>query len=279
MGPRRVRDTAALLDAIGGPYAGDPFVVAPPQRAYADEVGAPVGRLRVALATTPWNGVDPDPEVTAATRATATVLEGLGHEVTEIGEVFEWEPFLDAMTDLWAADNAHTIDAFAEFIGRPVDDTTLEPVTVASVEYGRTVSATRLIDCLEVSNTAARRFGRLLTDQDVLLTPTLGRPPAPLGTYDPSKAMELRDIFSTWSPWENFLPVFNATGQPAISLPLQQSAAGLPLGMQLVGPNGGEALLLRLAASLEEAMPWKDRIPPIHVSRTPEELPRPSSEG
>lgn len=274
---RSVRDTAALLDAIGGPSDGDPFVVAPPDRTYSAEVGAPVGRLRVALATDPWNGIDPDPEVTAAARTTAELLESLGHEVVETQDLLDWEPFLDAMTDLWAADNAHTIDAFATFVGRPVDDTTLEPVTVASVEYGRTVSATRLIDALDVANTAARRMGRLLAEHDVLLTPTLGRLPARLGTYDPTEAMELHDIFSTWSPWENFLPVFNATGQPALSLPLHMSDSGLPIGMQLVGPNGGESVLIRLAAQLEEALPWKDRVPPIHVSRDAADLPQPST--
>jgi amidase len=85
--------------------------------------------------------------------------------------------------------------------------------------------------------------------------------------YDPSASVELTSVFDVWSAWESFLPIFNATGQPAISLPLHHSDSGLPIGMQLVAGFGHEALLLRLAAALEQALPWRDRIPPIHVTR------------
>ena len=107
-----VRDTAALLDCLSGPAPGDPFLVAPPARPFREEVGAPVERLRVAFCTQPWSGDADDPQVTAATRATATLLEDLGHDVAEVRPTFAWEPFLDAMTDVWAADTAHTVDAW-----------------------------------------------------------------------------------------------------------------------------------------------------------------------
>jgi amidase len=113
----------------------------------------------------------------------------------------------------------------------------------------------------------ARAMGWFFASHDVLLTPTLGRPVAPLRRYDPHEPIELGQIFDAWSPWESFLPVFNATGQPAITLPLHQDDSGLPIGMQLVAGFGHESLWLRLAARLEEALPWRDRTPPIHVSR------------
>jgi amidase len=100
---------------------------------------------------------------------------------------------------------------------------------------------------------------------DVLLTPTLGAQLPPVGEYDPHAPTSPRDTFATWSRWESFLPVFNTTGQPAVSLPLHESPSGLPIGMQLVAGVGEEALLLSLSASLEEALPWSHRRPSAYV--------------
>jgi amidase len=262
---RSVRDTAGLLDCLAGPAPGDPFVIAPPERPFRAEVGARVGRLHVAWCSDPWSGDAVDPQVAAATAATAELLGGLGHDVEAVHPTFAWEPFLQAMTDVWAADAAHTVDSMARTTGRAAGPDTLEGATLAAVEYGRTVTAGRLVEGLEQANALARRMGTFFRQYDVLLTPTLGRLPVALGVYDPTAPTQLRDIFSTWAPLESFLPLFNATGQPAISLPLHQSAEGLPIGMQLVGASGAESLLLRLAAQLEEAAPWADRRPPLHV--------------
>jgi len=263
---RSVRDTAAMLDALGGPAYGDPFVIPGPARPFLEEMGSPVEPLRIAYWSAPWSGQDADPEVVAATEATAQLLESLGHHVESATPQFDWEPFLVAMTDVWAADNAHTVDGLAAYLGKSVDADTLEGSTLAAVEYGRTVSAGRLLDAMGQANHLARIMGWFFSSYDILLTPTLGRLPAPLKMYDPTEPVELRQMFETWSPWESFLPVFNATGQPAISLPLHMSESGLPIGMQLVGGFGTESLLLRLSSQLEEALPWSGRIPPIHVS-------------
>jgi amidase len=263
---RSVRDTAALLDAVHGPMYGDPFAVSEPTRPFLAEVGADVEPLRIAYWTKPWSGHDPDPEITAATEATATLLASLGHIVEEATPEVDWESFLQAMTDVWASDNAHIVDGFAAMIGREVDTDTLEGSTLTAVEYGRTVTAGQFLNAMDVGNTVARRMGWFFTKHDVLLTPTLGRLPAELGVYEPGEPTDLRDTFNVWSPLESFLPMFNASGQPAISLPLHQSASGLPIGMQLVGAFGSEPLLLRLSAQLEAALPWQDRVPPLHVS-------------
>jgi amidase len=264
---RSVRDTAAMLDHLGGPAYGDPFVITPPERPFFAEVGAPVEKLRVAYWSTPWSGQEADPQISAATEKTARLLESMGHHVEETTPSVEWEPFLRAMTDVWAADNAHTIDGLAAYLGVTPGPDNLEGSTLAAVEYGRTVTAGQLIDAMEQANVLARTMGWFFSSHDVLLTPTLGRPLASLGMYDPSASVELTSVFDVWSAWESFLPIFNATGQPAISLPLHHSDSGLPIGMQLVAGFGHEALLLRLAAALEQALPWRDRIPPIHVTR------------
>ncbi len=262
---RSVRDTAALLDCLSGPAPGDPFVVAPPARPYREEVGAPTGRLRIAFCTAPWSGDDADPEVVAATTSTAGLLAELGHDVDEVRPAFGWEPFLTAMTDVWAADSAHTIDTVAKAVSRTVSADTVEGATLTAVEHGRQVSAQQLLAGLDQANLLARRMGTFFQQYDVLLTPTLGRLPAPLGRYDPTASVPLHETFAGWAAWESFLPVFNATGQPAISLPLHTSDDGLPIGMQLVGAYGAEALLLRLSAQLEQAAPWADRRPPLYA--------------
>lgn len=264
---RSIRDTAALLDELAGPMSGDPFAIPGPARPFRDEVGAPVEPLRIAFWSAPWSGHDEDPQIATATESTARTLADLGHTVEHATPPFDWEPFLQAMTDVWAADNAHTIDGFAHMIGREADADTLEGSTLAAVTYGRTVTAQQLLDAFDQANLIARRMGWFFTSHDILLTPTLGRLPQRLGVYDPTAPLDLRDVFATWGPWEAFLPAFNASGQPAISLPLHMSEEGLPIGMQLVGPFGSESLLLRLAAQLEQALPWAERVPPIHVSR------------
>jgi amidase len=100
---------------------------------------------------------------------------------------------------------------------------------------------------------------------DVLLTPTLGAQLPAVGHYDPHARTTPHDTFAEWSRWESFLPVFNTTGQPAITLPLHQSPDGLPIGMQLVAGPGRDGLLLSLAATLEQALPWAGRRPPAYV--------------
>jgi amidase len=263
---RSVRDTAALLDSLSGPAYGDPFVIPGPDRPFLSEVGATVEPLRIAYWSAPWSGEDADPEVVAATEKTAQLLESMGHHVEEATPEFEWEPFLKAMTDVWAADNAHTVDGLAAYLGIAPGPDNLEGSTLAAVEYGRTVTAGQLLDAMGQANTHSRTMGWFFSSHDVLLTPTLGRQVAQLGRYDPKSPIELSQTFQMWSAWESFLPVFNATGQPAISLPLHQGESGLPIAMQLVGGFGQESLLVRLASQLEQALPWQTRIPPIHAS-------------
>lgn len=266
---RSVRDAAVALDVLAGPMPGDPFEIPPAAGSYLGALGAPVAPLRIAYCAQPWSGQAGDGEVAAATESTAHLLAELGHDVEQASPAFLWESFLQAMTDLWSATSAHTIDSFAAGFGRPVDESTLEGPTLAMVQAGRAVTSQRLLDGIDAVNSMARAMGRFFTTYDVLLTPTLGALPAALGQYDPHALTPPRETFAAWSHLESFLPVFNATGQPAISLPLHQSSSGLPIGMHLVGRFGSESLLLRLAAALEEAAPWSGRVPPLHVSGTP----------
>ncbi len=270
---RTVRDAALLLDVLGGPTPGDHEGVPRPSTPFAQAPFMKVAPLRIAWWSHPWSGHEPDPAVTEATAATASLLESLGHQVEVDTPTFSWEAYLQAMTDVWASTNAHTIDGLAAALGRAVNTDTVEGSTLAMVEYGRQVSALQLLNAIDVETSLTYLMTEFFSRYDVLLTPTLGAVLPPVGHYDPQAWIEPRDTFATWSRWESFLPVFNTTGQPAISLPLHQSPEGLPIGMQLVAGPGEEALLLSLAAQLEEALPWADRLPPTYVGQPAMSLP------
>lgn len=263
---RTVRDTAACLDVLSGPFPGDPWVAPSPVRPFLDEAGHAPGRLRIAYCFEPWSGRAAIDEMRLACEATARLLEDLGHDVVEARPAFSWEAFLDAMTIVWAATTAQTVDGFAHAAGRVPGPDTLELPTLRMVELGRSVDAGQLLTALDAAGYVARQLGAFFEEHDVLLTPTLGAPPARLGTYEPDAELEPRELFDSWSQLESFLPVFNATGQPAVSLPLHQGGTGLPIGMQLVGRFGDEATLIRLGAQLEQALPWAGRLPPLHVA-------------
>ena len=187
------------------------------------------------------------------------------HVVEEAAPAFSWEAFLTAMSTVWAATNAQSIDGFARAMGAEVSDETLEATTLAMVEQGRALHARHLLDALDVEVALTAMMAGFLSEHDVLLTPTLGALPPEIGRYDPAAPNPLHDTFADWSRWETFLPLSNVTGQPAISLPLHLSPEGLPIGMQLVGGMGQEALLLQLSAQLEQALPWAARTPPAYA--------------
>ena len=259
---RSVRDAAVLLDVLGGPTPGDHEGVPRPDVSFLRALDEPVRPLRVAWWSHPWSGHDPDPVVAEATAATAALLEGLGHHVVPDRPAFSWEAYLQAMTDVWAATNAHTIDGLAAALGREASEENVEGSTLAMVEYGRRVTALQLLSAIDVETSLTYLMTEFFSRYDVLLTPTLGATLPPVGHYDPLAPTDPRDTFATWSRWESFLPVFNTTGQPAISLPLHQGPDGLPIGMQLVAGPGQEAVLLQLSAQLEQALPWSGRRPP-----------------
>jgi amidase len=159
------------------------------------------------------------------------------------------------------------VDAIAAETGRPVDASTLEPVSLDLVARARRLGAARIDAARTYLQALQRAFARFFGGVDVLLTPALTRPPEPRGVYAQAAGpADFEAFFRRCDRTGAFLPPFNAGGQPALSLPLGWSEAGLPLGLQLVGPRGAEARLLQLAADLERAQPWSGRRPAVHVA-------------
>jgi amidase len=262
---RTVRDSAVLLDLIEGPEPGDPYYAARPGRPYAAEVRLDPGTLRVAVLRQPWGGRRPTGPVSAALSETARLLESLGHEVEEVALELgvPWEEFVLANARMWTANLAPWIDGIAAATGRSVDETTLEPVVLASYRYGHRVTADELVRALAMRNSVSRTFARHFERYDVLLSPTLPEPPVPLGTYgegaDQLDGLGWLDRLLDRSP---YTAAANVSGVPSMSVPLAVDR-GLPIGMQFTAAFGREDLLFRLAGQLEQAAPWAHRKPPV----------------
>jgi amidase len=262
---RTVRDTAGVLDAVAGPGPGDPYTAPPPIRPWRDEVGADPGRLRIGFRTLRCDGSgESHPDIVTAVNAAAGLLGDLGHHVEETPMLALDDPLLgNALGVGFAAVVAREVDRLGEMLGRPVELGELEPVNALQAEMGRSVTAAQWLAALEGMQLFSRRVAAWWADgNDVLLLPTSPEPPVPLGQLAPlskdpmALLMDAGALITFTFPW-------NVTGQPAISLPLHWNDDGLPIGVQLVAAAGREDVLLRVAAQLEEARPWRDRRPPM----------------
>lgn len=264
---RSVRDTATLLDRVQGPALGDPFHIAPPQQSYRSLLDREPGSLRIAVQEHALNGQLTSPEVSASLRKVCQTLEDLGHRVTpvvaDIG--LSWEAFVELNARFWSSNTAAWIDAIAAATGRSIDDSTLEPATLALYRLGRELSATELLGAMYQRNIVTRNVGQLFSHYDVLLTPTLPDTPPVIGQYnDGQEALDGRGWMARVFDHSPFTAVFNVSGCPAMSMPLaHDSAGGLPIGMQFGAGYGREDLLLQLAAQMERALPWNARRPAI----------------
>ncbi len=266
---RSVRDVAAVLDAVHGPGPGDPYAAPPPLRPYGEEVGADPGKLRIGLWTEPMvdGPVDLDPQVTAAVRDTATLLEGLGHEVSEPDlSALRGFDLLSPFLVRWAAGQAAIAEQLEMATGAKIGPDDVEPLTWALIEKGRGYTAGQYLLAVGQHQMASRLIAGVFDGgYDLLLSPTMGEQPPPLGSFDDS-GPEPMAAFGRGFVDGCFTAIWNATGQPAISLPLHWSEEGLPMGSQLIAPYGREDLLLRVAAQLEAEHPWADRVPPVFAA-------------
>lgn len=291
---RTVRDSAALLDATCGPWPGAPYVAPRPARPFLEEVGADPGPLRIALCTTPLLGSsDVDPACIEVAERAAALCEELGHRVEESAPRLDAEGLRDAFLRLVAADTAWQLSEWAALTGTRPSPEGYEPSTLLIALIGRKLRAPEVVEAWSRMRVAGDRMAEFFDIYDVLLTPTLARPPWPLGALAPTAGEErvmravralpaqplLALVFrqlaeKVTEPIPN-TPLFNLTGQPAASLPLGWSE-GLPVGVQVAARFGDEATLLRLSAQLEEARPWRDRRPALG-ERSSSAAPAPSA--
>lgn len=269
---RSVRDSAAALDAGFGAAPGEAFPFPKPERPFLAEVGAPTGKLRIAVASGPFGRLAPTPEISAEVKRVAKLLEGMGHHVEERAPTIDYAGYLRAFIAIWIAGAGGQVAGIEAMTGRKGGPENLEPIVWLAVQAARKMSALEHFAALAMQSATSRALGAFFENCDVLLTPTVARPTPEVGS-----AANLLQTNVTLDAWfENvmaivpYTPLCNFTGVPAISLPLGQLGSGasaLPLGMHFIAPMGEDARLIRLAAALEEAAPWRDRRAPVHVTR------------
>jgi amidase len=263
---RTVLDCATLLDVIAGAAPGDPYTAPPPARPFAAEVGVDPGALRVMVAPgPPFPPGTVDPRVQAVADTAAAVLADLGHALVDDVPRFDAAAVRHAIAVVHAVDNARTYGFVAEHLGRPPAEDELDPVTWDMVREGRRVTGAEHADAVDLLQGETRAAAAAFTTADVLLAPTLNVLPPEPGALSASRGT-VDAFFDVEFAATGWTTLANVTGWAAISLPLGM-VDGLPVGVQLLAP--GEEVLLRVAAQLEAALPWRDRRPPEVAQLTP----------
>jgi len=261
---RTLRDTAALLDAVRGPGVGDTVIAAPPARPYLQELGVDPGRLRIGLLDHHPFGGPVHEQCALAARNAAALLESLGHDVAPGFPAAMADPeFGRRFSALWSTNMGVSLGRIAAQLGRDLGPGDVEPVNQAQADFARSVSGVDFAMAQAATVDFRRAVQQWWADGwDLLLTPTLGEPPVEIGTFANNLDSPMVPMVraATYVP---FTPAFNASGQPAISLPLHWTPEGLPVGVQLVAAYGREDLLFQVAAQLEVAQPWAHRRPEI----------------
>ncbi len=265
-----VRDAAVMLDWMSKPQVGDPFVIPRPTESYAKLAKKKAAPLRVALITNDIVGIKPDKEVVAATQAAAKQLQSMGHVVEEYKADIGGIETLLTLNQIFFFGFADRLDGYAKRMGRKVGPDTIEPAMLKVYHWSRELKTSDYFAALAGANIARRRLAQVYAKHDIWLSPTTARTSEPWGRYhlartdvDPAGNFTSK-MFAV--PCQYTIP-HNLMGTPAISLPLALHSNGLPIGVQIAGRPAEEHLILQLATALEKAMPWKQRVPPLHVSR------------
>jgi amidase len=263
---RTVLDTAVGLDLISGYEPGDSFLVPPPPSPFAEAASREPGRLRVGFIVESPNGVPVDPECQQAVRDSVELLRELGHDVEEARFPFD-ERYVENFIKVWIGGTGEELHTCEAWLGEPLDRSKLEPMTAQMAEIADAQSATDLLIAMDALRRMSREILQFWTDHDVLVTPTLARPPIEIGALRPAEGEPPIQMLMNAAEFVPFTPVFNVTGQPAVSLPLHMTGDGLPVGVQFVGAPAAEETLISLAAQLEQARPWADRHPPLFAAQ------------
>ena len=280
---RSVRDSAAMLDAtaVSDPHYPDAIRVG--ERPYLQEVSHAPGKLRIAYTAEPFMGDMMDDECLKVLQETVALCRELGHELVEAAPQIDGKAYAKATMTMLAGEIRADIDEAGRMLGQRPAPSFFEKATWALGLMGGKITSGDFVQAMRIMQRTAYQIHQFFGDYDVLLTPTLAQPPAISGTMLPTgaeamalqiigrlragsvlKALKMLDTAAADSfRFTPSTPLFNATGQPAMSVPLGGSKDGLPIGMQFIGRFADEATLLRLAAQLEQAKPWANEVPPM----------------
>jgi amidase len=259
---RTVLDNALMLDVTAGADIGAPFYPPPPLRPFAEEVGADPGRLRIAFSDQPIIQTDVHADCKAAVHEIAKLCEDLGHHVEEAKPQVSGDNFNQFFTTVWLGMVAWMIRDWERRTGRKAEPEYFERHTWKMYSIDAKTRPSDFLLAVQDMHLFAREVAPFFEQYDLWLTPTLTRPPPPLGWFD-FDAKNPHQSTERMEQYPRFTSVANVTGQPAISLPLCWDGDGLPIGIQLMGRYADEATILRVAAQLEGARPWAHRWPEL----------------
>jgi amidase len=260
---RTVADTAAMLDVLAGYDPGDAAWAPPPAQSYATAAARPPGRLRIAVTLVPpLPDAGVDGRSAAALGDAAALCQSLGHDVEEVTP--PWQS--DEIAELFGAYfGAHVaLNVYLAALACGFEAPQPDQMEALSFELWRRAAQ---LSAVQFQVLQAQIQGRMrsliafLERFDALLTPALAQRPLPLGSLD-GNAPDASETFSRSGYFTPFTPIFNASGQPAVTVPLYHGDDGLPLAIQIAGRPAGEPTLIALAAQLEAAQPWSARRAP-----------------
>jgi amidase len=269
-----------MLDATKGPDVGAPYVI-PDAGPFLPEVDRQPGKLKIAFSVKSMLGKHVHADCIQGVEETVDLLTQLGHTVTEDAPAINGEEYSLQFLTVVAAQMRADMEEAAQAAGKKVSLDDFDITTFGTGLFGMLLKASDYVHALRYLQSVSREIGRFFENYDVLLTPVLNQPPVKIGALKPSanEQTQLKVIARTGQTWvleamnvirplaaQTFefipwTPVFNVTGQPAMSVPLHWNEEGLPIGMHFVGRWGDEATLFRLAGQLEKAKPWFDKSP------------------
>ncbi len=254
---RSVRDAAALLDCVAGPDLGAPHITAAPAVSFAAAASAPSMSLKIAVLQGSMLGTAVHPESRLAVEHAARRLEALGHTLIECPITLDFEEFAEHINFIWCAFAAQFVDQVTRATGCAPTNDNFEAVTLTCAEFGVNTNAVQLLAAMDYVNRITRETALAFEDFDALMSSTVATPPPRHGVLDQNDPnISAMDWTRQTFRYATNTPLFNSTGQPAISLPLHWTEDGLPLGVQFAAKVGHEGLLLNLATALEADYNW-----------------------
>ncbi|WP_349295492.1 amidase (plasmid) [Thioclava sp. 'Guangxiensis'] len=257
-----VRDNARMLDVSHGADIGDPYAAPPISESFEAAMNRPLGRLRIGLQVTPPEGHHFDPECTAAARYAADLLRDLGHEVVELTPHYDNAALKRAWRVIGGVSCAQSVDQVARAKGIADPDALLEPVNAEWIAEGRRTSGVAYLEAVQVLHRTSRDMGAYFQQVDAYLSPTTAQIAPQIG-YLAGAGMGLDAFYDRFWAHAPLTAVFNASGCPAMNVPLYWTKDNLPVGCQIGAAFGADGLLFQIAAQLEKAAPWAHRLPPM----------------
>lgn len=265
---RSVRDSAALLDVTHGPAPGDPYHAPFFSGSFGDAHLRDPGRLRIVIDLNPINGSKVHPDCIEGVHRAARLCESLGHHIVDGTLDYDRQQLGNATGTLVIANVRNNILRRAQLLGVEPGPDNIEALTMNFLEMGKQITGDAYASAINTIHMTTRRLEAFFKDHDLVLSPTLVCPPVPLG-YMNTNSPDLETYSRHFNEFWGFTNLYNATGQPAISLPLHWTSHELPVGIQFGAAFGNELLLLQLARQLELAQPWFERRPPVVTGGKP----------